>query len=86
MFSLTNVENVQNQKKSPKKSNHNIEVTFFKQLQGQVPNNIFQTFKNVISLISDFLFRFCLRMLCSIVANFGTRPLDRKWPIKICFS
>ena len=38
-------------------------------------NNIFKVFKNVISLISDFLFRFCLSMLCSIVANFGTYPL-----------
>ena len=32
-------------------------------------------FRNMISLISDFLLGFCLRMLCSIVANFGTHPL-----------
>ena len=28
-----------------------------------------------ISLIFDFLFRSCLRMLCSIFANFGNQPL-----------
>ena len=39
-------------------------------------DNIFNIFKNVISLIAVFLFRFCLSMLCSIVANFGTHPLS----------
>ena len=38
-------------------------------------SGIFKIFKNVISLISDFLFRFCLSMLCSIVANFGDQSL-----------
>ena len=34
-------------------------------------NNILKIFGNAIFLISDFLFRFCLSMLCGIVANFG---------------
>ena len=53
-------EKVKNQKKH-----------IFKNLK----NNILKNLKKVISLISDFLFRSCLSMLCSIVANFGTHPL-----------
>ena len=44
----------------------------------KVKNQKKEKIKNVISLISDFLFRFCLSMLCSIVANFGTHPLGQE--------
>ena len=40
-------------------------------------NNIFELFKKVISLISDFLFRSSLSMLnLPIVTSFGHHPLD----------
>ena len=40
-------------------------------------NQLFKNsnFLNVISLIFDLFFRHCLRMLCSIFANFGNQPL-----------
>ena len=44
-------------------------------------NNIFKIPKNVISLISDFLFKSRLSMLCGIVTNFGTHLLGPKPPI-----
>ena len=46
--------------------------------QSDLKNIILWISKNsisLISLISDFLFRSCLSMLCSIVANFGTHPI-----------
>ena len=46
-----------------------------KHISKNFKNIILKFFKNVISLISDFLFRSCLSMLCSIVANFRTHPL-----------
>ena len=37
----------------------------------------------IISLISDFLFRSCLCMLCSIFANFGKQPLGHFFFLKV---
>ena len=46
------------------------EITFLK-----IQKILFFKFLKMFCLILYFLFRFCLSMLCSIVANFGTHPL-----------
>ena len=66
-----------------KESNEIIVLSYHFSLNYPFKNIILLILKNVISLISDFLFRFCLSTLCSIVANFGTHLLGSNKSILI---